>query len=49
MLPWCLLTGLLGMAAVYASWGIKHRVKEYFVWLLVLQTAVLGVFTSLDS
>ena len=32
-----LLTGLLGMAAIYASWGIKHRVKEYFVWLLILQ------------
>ena len=46
--PMVLLTGLLGMAAVYASWGIKHRVKEYFVWLLVLQTAVLGVFTALD-
>ena len=46
--PMVLLTGLLGMAAVYASWGIKHRVKEYFVWLLILQTAVLGVFTALD-
>jgi NADH-quinone oxidoreductase subunit M len=46
--PMVLLTGLLGMAAIYASWGIKHRVKEYFVWLLILQTAVLGVFTALD-
>ena len=46
--PMVLLTGLLGMAAVYASWRIKHRVKEYFIWLLVLQTAVLGVFTALD-
>ena len=46
--PMVLLTGLLGMAAIYASWGIKTRVKEYFVWLLLLQTAVLGVFTALD-
>ncbi len=46
--PLVLLTGLLGMAAVFASWGIKHRVREYFVWLLVLQTAVMGVFTALD-
>ncbi len=46
--PLVLLTGLLGMAAVFASWGIKHRVREYFVWLLVLQTAVMGVFVSLD-
>ena len=36
--PLVLLTGLLGMAAVFASWGIKHRVREYFVWLLLLQT-----------
>ena len=46
--PLVLLTGLLGFAAVYASWSIKTRVREYFVWLLVLQTAVMGVFTSLD-
>ena len=46
--PLVLLTGLLGAVSVYASWGIKHRVREYFVWLLILQTAVLGVFTALD-
>ena len=46
--PLVLLTGLLGMAAVFASWGIKHRVREYFGWLLLLQTAVMGVFVSLD-
>lgn len=46
--PMVLLTGLLGMVAVYASWSVKHRVREYFVWLLALQTAVMGVFTSLD-
>ena len=34
--------------AIFASWGIKERVREYFVWLLVLQTAVMGVFTALD-
>ena len=46
--PLVMLTGILGMAAVFASWGIRHRVREYFVWLLVLQTAVMGVFTALD-
>ena len=46
--PLVLLAGLLGMAAIYASWGINRRVREYFVWLLVLQTAVMGVFTALD-
>ncbi len=46
--PLVLLTGLLGFAAVMASWSIKDRVKEYFVWLLALQTAAMGVFVSLD-
>ncbi len=46
--PMVLLTAILGMVAVFSSWKIENRVREYFVWLLVLQTAVLGVFTSLD-
>ncbi|MSQ40959.1 MAG: NADH-quinone oxidoreductase subunit M [Dehalococcoidia bacterium] len=46
--PLVLLAGLLGAAAVWASWHIEERAKEYFMWLLVLQTAVMGVFTSLD-
>ena len=46
--PLVMLTGLLGMVAVFASWSIEHRVREYFVWLLALQGAVVGVFTSLD-
>ena len=46
--PLVALTGLLGMCAVLASWHVGLRVKEYFVWLLVLQTAVMGVFTSMD-
>ena len=46
--PLVLLAGILGMAAIFASWGIKSRVREYFAWLLVLQTAVMGVFTALD-
>ncbi len=46
--PLVLLTGLLGMVAIFASWSISHRVREYFVWLLALQGAVMGVFTALD-
>jgi len=46
--PLILLTGLLGMAAVFSSWHIEHRVREYFIWLLVLWTAVMGVFVALD-
>lgn len=46
--PMVLLTGLLGMCAAFASWKIDFRVREHFVWLLVLQTAVMGVFVALD-
>ncbi len=46
--PLVLLTGLLGAAAIFASWNIQKREKEYFIWLLAIQTAVMGVFTSLD-
>ena len=46
--PLVTLTGLLGLCAVLASWRITLRVREHFVWLLILQTAVMGVFSSLD-
>ena len=46
--PLVLLTGILGMAAAFGSWRIDKRVREYFMWLLLLETAVLGVFVSLD-
>ena len=47
-LPLLLLCSILMFVAVLASWSISSRVSEYFTWLLVLQTAVLGVFCSLD-
>jgi NADH-quinone oxidoreductase subunit M len=43
-----LLTGLLFPLAVLVSWRIELRPKEYFAWLLVLETGVMGVFSSLD-
>ena len=46
--PLILLTGLLGLAAVYSSWSVDQRHKEYFAWLLTLQTAVMGVFAAQD-
>ena len=46
--PLVLLTGILGVAAIFSSWSINQRHSEYFAWLLVLQTAVMGVFTSQD-
>ncbi|MEE9199592.1 MAG: NADH-quinone oxidoreductase subunit M [Dehalococcoidia bacterium] len=47
-MPMVVLTALLSMAAILASWHIQVRVREYFIWLLVLETGVMGVFVSLD-
>jgi NADH-quinone oxidoreductase subunit M len=43
------LTTLLGLIAALSSWDyIQKREKEYYVLLLFLQTAVIGVFASMD-
>lgn len=42
------LTTFLFVIATLISFGITLRTKEYFIWLLALETGVLGVFTSLD-
>jgi len=43
------LTTLLGVIAALSSWDyIQKREKEYYVLLLFLQTAVIGVFASMD-
>ncbi len=43
------LTGLLAPIGVLASWNsIKERTKVYYALFLVQQTAMLGVFVSLD-
>src|SRR5688572_4972406 len=44
-----LLTTLIGFIAVLSSWeAITERVKEYYIFILVLQTGMLGAFMALD-
>ncbi len=44
-----LLTTLLTFISVYSSFtAITHREKEYYVFLLLLSTGMMGVFMSLD-
>jgi len=44
-----LLTTILTPIVVLASWGdIQRRVKEFFVFLLVLETGMLGALVALD-
>src|SRR5437867_7103909 len=44
-----LLTTMMGCISVLSSWeAITERVKEYYIFLLVLQTGMLGAFMALD-
>lgn len=46
--PLVALTTFLTLLAVLISWDIDLRPKEYFAWMLLLETGVLGVFCALD-
>ena len=44
-----MLTTLIGFIAILSSWNAIHdRLKEYYAFFLLLQTAMLGVFMALD-
>jgi len=47
-LPLVLLTAIVIFTGVFASWGLEKRVKEFFIFLLILVTGVFGVFCSRD-
>ncbi|UYV35957.1 NADH-quinone oxidoreductase subunit M [Rhodobacteraceae bacterium D3-12] len=43
-----MLTTFMMPLTIWASWGVKSRVKEYMIAFLVLETLMLGVFMALD-
>jgi NADH-quinone oxidoreductase subunit M len=43
-----LLTGFLFFVAILVSFSVTLRQREYYAWLLVLETAVMGVFAAQD-
>lgn len=47
-LPMVLLTNLIMIVSIFASWNVEKTPRMYFFLLGIMQTAVLGVFTSLD-
>ncbi len=47
-LPLILLTTLISLLAMAASWSVTKYVKAYCILFLILETAMLGVFVSLD-
>ncbi len=43
-----LLTTFLMPISILASWHIKKRVREYMLFMLILETGMIGVFVSFD-
>jgi len=43
-----MLTTFLMPLVIAACWDVKHRVKEYMIALLILESLMIGVFVALD-
>jgi len=43
-----MLTTFLMPITIASCWGVKHRVKEYMIAMLVLETLMIGVFVELE-
>ncbi len=46
--PMIFLTGLLTTLVIWFSWDVKQRTSQYMGLMLLLEFAVIGVFTALD-
>jgi NADH-quinone oxidoreductase subunit M len=47
-LPLVILMTFLGVISVLISWKIQLKPKQYYIWILLLESSILGVFCSLD-
>jgi NADH-quinone oxidoreductase subunit M len=43
-----LLSGVVVITGVFASWGMDFQTKEFFLWFLMLSIGVFGFFISID-
>jgi NADH-quinone oxidoreductase subunit M len=46
--PLVLASSILVFCGVFVSWHIKDRLKEFYMFLLILASATIGVYVSLD-
>ncbi|MGH7255367.1 MAG: complex I subunit 4 family protein, partial [Nitrospirales bacterium] len=46
--PMVLASAILLFAGIFISWHIHDRAKEFYIFLLILAAATIGVFMSLD-
>lgn len=47
-LPLVILTGLISLLGMIASWNIEKQVKGYCILYLLLETGMMGTFLALD-
>ncbi|NTW04736.1 MAG: NADH-quinone oxidoreductase subunit M [Peptococcaceae bacterium] len=47
-LPMLLLTNMIGFSAVFASWNLESRHREFFILLCLLISGVMGTFIAHD-
>ncbi|MHB8158182.1 MAG: complex I subunit 4 family protein, partial [Desulfocucumaceae bacterium] len=47
-LPMLLLTNLIAFSAVFASWNVNNRPREFFILFMLLVTGVMGTFVAHD-
>ena len=47
-LPMLFLTELIGLSAVFSSWNVHKRAKEFFILLLILLAGITGTFLACD-
>lgn len=45
-LPLVIMTTIVGSLSAIASWGITHRVREYFLFYFLLEIGMAGVFVA---
>lgn len=43
-----ILSAVIVFTGVFASWGLKEQVKEFFLWFLMLAIGVFGFFITID-
>ncbi|MDH5668665.1 MAG: NADH-quinone oxidoreductase subunit M [Nitrospira sp.] len=46
--PLVLASSILLFTGIFVSWHVTDRTKEFYIWLLILAAATIGVFMSLD-
>jgi len=47
-LPLIILTAFLSFLSIVYSFNIKDRVREYFMFFLLLEVGMMGAFVALD-